>query len=1040
MSNRFHTKWHRRNHHTYGNSSNPDASFDPIASPAQPFLGDFSIQGAISAVAPASAYGVYIYTNNTALCAYAATRAGYFNSAGPMGIEVYDSKSRAISAFAPQIGLDIGSTIRAISAYGGTVAGEFYSPQYALSAYGGIFGASITSPIRAISAFGGVIGGEFYSPQYALSAYGGKIGINVGSPNIALSARGNNIGAVISSNTVALSTSGFSEPFPNPSQPYFGPAYVSKNVLNNRTGIFTENPLSAFHVTGGTLLDGHCTITGNLSVLRDFTYLDTYVYITSATQIVLQNNSNESPALLVSNTGENYVMQVFDGGGTTMSGASPSGYPALIVDGHSSRPGYVGLGTLLPNNPLTVVGTISGSQRLQIGYNATASGLYSSVAGGQNNTASGNYSNVAGGCANNACGNYSNVAGGCCNTASGYISNVAGGRGNNASRNFSNVAGGNFNNACGTFSNVAGGSSNNACGYSSNVAGGTFNKASGCYSNVAGGCGNTASGNYSNVAGGCCNNACGCYSNVAGGRCNTASGVYSFVAAGSSNNTNNQTNTFILGSNLIAPLSSYTYVNNISAAGYSCNQYSVTDSTFNNRITTKGNDKTLAVQNSTTVSGYVSIQNLYNGLSASTDVSIFNNNGAYVDLGINSTGYNGYLYSSVFNIASANDAYLFSNASTNNLAIGTANTSDLVFFTGGTLSGVKVAGGNEAMRIKNSGNVGINVSNPATTLSINGTLSASGNVSFGSSLTSNGNITINNGLYTNSVFTGLNGDGVIIDYIQGSPGIGRISVGNGTGADALAFYSNGPGLSTPATTLYLGNNGKVGVNSSSPQSTLSISGSLSSAGGEIVLNNIGNFSTTLGNNTANVIVNSNNFTAPNQVYTGSSSVLIGSLGDTRYTTKPLITYLASPVTTTAYTLQANATVNTTNGNNLGLALVANTAYLIRGQLLISSSGTNGFSNRLYWDTAPSYVGLGAVYGQAATSSFGTANTTNSTSTYLLGNIGSNIASNIYLVKFDGVITTGSNAVNIVAQTIQYTNGSATVSVYAGSFLEARPLV
>ena len=671
MSNRFHTKWHRRNHHTYGNSSNPDASFDPIASPEQPFLGDFSIQGSISAVAPLSAYGIYVFTDYTALCAFAGTRAGYFYSYGPMGIEVYGSTYQAISAYAPFIGLKVGSNI------------------------------------RAISAFGGVIGGEFYSPQYALSAYGGNIGINVGSPNIALSAWGNNIGAVISSNTVALSTSGFSEPFPNPSQPYFGPAYVSKNVLNNRTGIFTENPLSAFHVTGGTLLDGHCTITGNLSVLRDFTYLDTYVYITSATQIVLQNNSNESPALLVSNTGENYVMQVFDGGGTTMSGASPSGYPALIVDGHSSRPGYVGLGTLLPNNPLTVVGTISGSQRLQIGYNATASGLYSSVAGGQNNTASGSFSNVAGGCANNASGIYSNVAGGYCNNASGPFSNVAGGGSNNAS-------GGN--------------------------------------SNVAGGYGNNASGGNSNVAGGYCNNASGYLSNVAGGTGNIASGNCSSVAGGSSNNTNNQANTFILGSNLKAPLSNYTYVNNISAAGYSCNQYSVTDSTFNNRITTKGNDKTLAVQNSTTVSGYVSIQNLYNGVSASTDVSIFNNNGAYVDLGINSTGYNGYLYSSVFNIASANDAYLFSNASTNNLAIGTANTSDLVFFTGGTLSGVKVAGGNEAMRIKNSGNVGIGISNPNTTLTVNGSISSislsSVNIT-SNTLTLNGNLSSSGNMFMN---------------------------------------------------------------------------------------------------------------------------------------------------------------------------------------------------------------------------------------------------------------------------------------------------
>ena len=622
MSNRFHTKWHRRNHHTYGNSQNPDASFDPIASPAQPFLGDFSIQGAISAVAPASAYGVYIYTNNTALCAYAATRAGYFNSAGPMGVEVYDSKTRAISAYAPFIGLDVVSNTRAISAFGGLVGGEFYSPQFALSAYGQTIGASIASFRRAVSAFGG------------------SIGIEVGSPNIALSAYGNQIGAVISSNTVALSTGGrANDPYPNPSTPYNGPAYVSKNVLNNRTGIFTENPLSAFHVTGGTLLDGHCTITGNLSVLRDFTYLDTYVYITSATQIVLKNNSNESPALLVSNTGENYVMQVFDGGGTTMSAASPSGYPALIVDGHSSRPGYVGLGTLLPNNPLTVVGTISGSQRLQIGYAATASGCYSSILGGYNN---------------NASGCYSSIAGGINNTASGYRSFVGAGSGNNASNSGSVILAGRKNTSSGSSSLIGTGTCNTANATDTSVLAGVCNLASSTRSTVLNGCLNTASGSFSIIGNGNSNTASSVYSYVGAGSGNIASGAYSFIASGSANNTNNQSNTFILGSNLTAPLPNFTYVNNISAAGYSYKQYSVTDSSFGGRNFTTGNDKTLMVQSSSTASGYVSLQNLFNGVSASTDISIFNNTGAYVDLGINSIGYNGALYSSAFTVASAN--------------------------------------------------------------------------------------------------------------------------------------------------------------------------------------------------------------------------------------------------------------------------------------------------------------------------------------------------------------------------------------------------
>ena len=685
MSNRFHTKWHRRNHHTYGNSQNPDASFDPIASPAQPFLGDFSLQGALCAVAPLSSYAAYLYTNNMALC-----------------------------AFAGQVGIYVNA----------------------------------------------------------------PVGVKIQSSNIGLSSVGNNIAGVFYSPTIALSTvQPFGDGYPNRLTPYVGPNYISKNVFNNRVGIFTENPLSAFHVTGGSYFDGHSNITGNLSVNGDLSRFDTNVLITSSTQIILQNNVSQSPALLVSNTGQNYVLQIL----------SPSNYPALIVDGNSSRPGWVGVGTLLPNNPLTVVGTISGSQRLQIGYNVTASGLYSSVAGGQNNNASGPNSNVAGGNGNNASTYFSNVAGGNGNNASGNSSNVAGGYNNNAcgdcstvsggiyncatgqntaivagqcncdtagNNNFigsgycnyinqnnssivggsnntiygiwSFIAGGRFNTASGASSNVAGGQSNTASECYSNIAGGRGNNACRCYSNVAGGQINNASGASSNVAGGQSNNASGCYSNVAGGIGNTASGGYSSILGGHNNNTNNQTDSFILGSNLTAFLPNYTYTNNISAAGYSRNQYSVTDSSFNNRISTNGNDKTLAVQSNTTVSGYVSLQNLFNGVSASTDLSIFNNNNAYVDLGINSTGYNGSLYSSVFTIASANDAYLFSNATANNLAIGTANISDLVFFTGGTLSGVRVNGGNEALRIKSSGKVGLGVSNPSEVLTVFGNISGNG--------------------------------------------------------------------------------------------------------------------------------------------------------------------------------------------------------------------------------------------------------------------------------------------------------------------------
>jgi hypothetical protein len=63
MSNRFHSKYHRTNHHTYGSDSiygtpsNPDSGHDPIASPDHPFKGDFVLRGGLSAsVPPTSAY------------------------------------------------------------------------------------------------------------------------------------------------------------------------------------------------------------------------------------------------------------------------------------------------------------------------------------------------------------------------------------------------------------------------------------------------------------------------------------------------------------------------------------------------------------------------------------------------------------------------------------------------------------------------------------------------------------------------------------------------------------------------------------------------------------------------------------------------------------------------------------------------------------------------------------------------------------------------------------------------------------------------
>jgi hypothetical protein len=212
MSNRFHNKWHRKNHHTYGNLTNPDAAHDPIASPDQPFLGDFSLQGALCAVAPASAFAGYFYSNNTALCAFAGNRGLLVEglNTNSIGIEV-DAKKIALSAYSPNLGVSV------------------YSPNNALSAYGVERGIYSGSHKMGIQVSAGQTGIETTSPNLALIA---------GSPNVAIKA--------YSLNT-PLSTA-------------FG-----KNLMHGVVGINTDT------ITSGKVLEvkGDSKFVGNVNVTID---------------------------------------------------------------------------------------------------------------------------------------------------------------------------------------------------------------------------------------------------------------------------------------------------------------------------------------------------------------------------------------------------------------------------------------------------------------------------------------------------------------------------------------------------------------------------------------------------------------------------------------------------------------------------------------------------------------------------------------------------------------------------------------------------
>lgn len=69
MSTRFHSKFHRHNHHTDPtlDVKYPDSSNDPIASPDSPFRGTFVLNGSLSAHTSLSAYTGYFSNPNTAM-------------------------------------------------------------------------------------------------------------------------------------------------------------------------------------------------------------------------------------------------------------------------------------------------------------------------------------------------------------------------------------------------------------------------------------------------------------------------------------------------------------------------------------------------------------------------------------------------------------------------------------------------------------------------------------------------------------------------------------------------------------------------------------------------------------------------------------------------------------------------------------------------------------------------------------------------------------------------------------------------------------
>ena len=107
-------------------------------------------------------------------------------------------------------------------------------------------------------------------------------------------------------------------------------------------GVATPNSTKSLHVSGDVLIQG------TLSAIGESFFLNTVFQTTTAITV---NNNGTGPALSALQTGDEAVAAFYD----LETGV------ALYVDGHTARPGFVGVKTETPNVELTVVGDISAS-------------------------------------------------------------------------------------------------------------------------------------------------------------------------------------------------------------------------------------------------------------------------------------------------------------------------------------------------------------------------------------------------------------------------------------------------------------------------------------------------------------------------------------------------------------------------------------------------------------------------------------------------------------------------------------------------------
>ena len=129
-----------------------------------------------------------------------------------------------------------------------------------------------------------------------------------------------------------------------------GDLYVSQNAMANNLAIgvvgSNVNPDStkALYVSGDTYMSGSLTVAGSAN------FVNTTFSTTSALSVT---NNGTGPAIVGVQIGEEAIAAFYDDANI-----------ALWIDGTTSRPGFVGIGTKEPNKELTIIGDVSATGRI----------------------------------------------------------------------------------------------------------------------------------------------------------------------------------------------------------------------------------------------------------------------------------------------------------------------------------------------------------------------------------------------------------------------------------------------------------------------------------------------------------------------------------------------------------------------------------------------------------------------------------------------------------------------------------------------------